>query len=108
MVESSIQSDGIFGALSDSTRRAILILVVEVEQSISEISKNFGLTFGAISKHILVLEKANLIIKRRVGKESLIIANQRTLKIAKKNIEKYEIVMQIRFDKLEKVLNKEN
>jgi DNA-binding transcriptional ArsR family regulator len=105
MVESSYQLDLLFTALSDSTRRSILARVAEVEMSISEIAEHYELTFAAISKHIKVLEKANLITKRRRGKEQVVIIVPATVSIAHEHIERYEQMWGDRFDRLEILLN---
>lgn len=104
MVESNIQLDLLFTALSDSTRRSILTRVSKVEMSIGEIANHYKLTFAAISKHIKVLEKANLITKRRRGKEQVVIIVPSTLIVAQEHIERYASMWGERFDKLEQIL----
>lgn len=107
MVELNVQLDLLFTALSDSTRRSILARVAEVEMSVGEIAQHYKLTFAAISKHIKVLEKANLITKRRRGKEQVVIIVPDTLEIAREHIERYANMWGDRFNKLEQVLKGE-
>ena len=107
MVESNAQLDLLFGALSDSTRRGILDHVARFELSIGEIANHFDLTYGAISKHIKVLEKANLVRKRRRGKEQVVIIVPDTVNIARKHIERYAKMWADRFDNLESILREE-
>lgn len=107
MVESNPQLDLLFGALSDSTRRGILERVSRVELSIGEIARHFDLTFGAISKHIKVLEKANLVAKRRRGKEQVVLIVPKTVNVARKHIERYARLWADRFDNLESILQEE-
>jgi DNA-binding transcriptional ArsR family regulator len=107
MVESNPQLDLLFGALSDSTRRGILERVSRVELSIGEIARHFDLTFGAISKHIKVLEKANLVAKRRRGKEQVVLIVPGTVNVARKHIERYARLWADRFDNLESILQEE-
>lgn len=107
MVESNLQLDLLFGALSDTTRRGILERVSKVELSIGEIARHFDLTFGAISKHIKVLERANLVTKRRRGKEQVVLIVPKTLNIARKHIERYARLWADRFDNLESILREE-
>ncbi|MDB5169107.1 MAG: transcriptional regulator, ArsR family [Candidatus Saccharibacteria bacterium] len=104
MVESNAQLDSLFAALSDSTRRSILSRVVEFEMSISEIAVHYKLTFAAISKHIQVLEKANLVTKRRRGKEQVVIVVPSTLNVAREQIERYARMWDERFNNLETLL----
>lgn len=64
--------DSIFAALSDHTRRDILRRVAQAELSISDIAAPYQLTFAAISKHLVLLEKAGLITKHRQGKQIMV------------------------------------
>jgi len=53
--------DGIFHALGDPTRRAILARLARGEASVAELSAPFALSQPTISKHLKVLEQAGLI-----------------------------------------------
>jgi DNA-binding transcriptional ArsR family regulator len=55
----------VFGALADPTRRAILSRLASGEASVTELAKPFEMTMPAISKHLKVLERAGLIVRRR-------------------------------------------
>jgi DNA-binding transcriptional ArsR family regulator len=107
MVESNIQIGVVFTALSDSTRRSILARVAEVEMSVGEVAEYYMLTFAAISKHIKVLEKANLVTKRRRGKEQIVIIVPDTIKIVEKHIHQYAKLWGDRFDNIEELLKEE-
>jgi DNA-binding transcriptional ArsR family regulator len=72
MVEYALNLDAIFFSLADPTRRDILRRVGESELSVGEIAQHYQLTFAAVSKHLKVLEKAALVIKRRRGKEQMV------------------------------------
>jgi DNA-binding transcriptional ArsR family regulator len=61
------QSDQVFRALSDPTRREILSLLRTGRQSVGELAANFDVSRPAISKHIRVLREARLIINRSQG-----------------------------------------
>ncbi len=50
-----------FRALSDPTRRAILAILSNGEQSIGQITEQFSFTRPAIKKHLGILEQGNLI-----------------------------------------------
>jgi len=68
-MESDIQLDKIFFALSDSKRRSILTELSEESKSVGELANNFDLTMGAVSKNIKILEKAELIYKSKRGRQ---------------------------------------
>ena len=60
------QLDRAFGALADSTRRAILSRLMSGEASVTDLAEPFEMTMPAVSKHLRVLEGAGLITR---GKE---------------------------------------
>lgn len=94
-------------ALADSTRRSILGRVAQGELSVGEIAASYGLTFAAISKHIKVLEKARLVVKRRRGKQQLVIIVPDSLAAAQDHIARYATMWQQRFDKLDTLLQEQ-
>lgn len=108
MVEYALNLDFVFGSLADATRRDILKRVAKKELSIGEIAGHYKLSFAAISKHLKVLEKARLIIKRRQGKEQIVMANPLTIKTADDYLRHYEQIWNQRFDRLEMLLKTEN
>lgn len=107
MVEYALSLDSIFGSLADSTRRDILRRVAKQELSINEIAQPYELTLAAISKHIKILEKAKLIIKRRRGKQQFVQLSPAALKDAEEYLKYYQQLWESRFDSLEQYL-KEN
>ncbi|VAX01092.1 Transcriptional regulator, ArsR family [hydrothermal vent metagenome] len=62
------QLDRTFSALSDPTRRAILARLANGEAQVNDIAAPFGISLPAISKHLKVLEKANLIVRHKDGR----------------------------------------
>jgi DNA-binding transcriptional ArsR family regulator len=54
-----------FAALADPTRRAILARLARGEKTVTELAAPFAMTLPAISKHLKVLERAGLIVRRR-------------------------------------------
>ena len=107
MVEYALSLDSVFGSLADATRRDILQRVAERELSVSEIANNYDLTLAAVSKHLKVLEKAMLIIKRRRGKQQLVHLAPEALTPASDYLEAYRKMWEVRFDALEEYLSKE-
>ena len=65
------RADAWFHALSDRTRRDILRRVLNREQSVSALARNYSMSLTAVQKHVVVLERAGLIIRRRHGRETL-------------------------------------
>lgn len=58
----------VFSALSDPTRRAMLLRLAEEEVSVAELSKPFSITKSAITKHLKVLENAGLLHRTIEGR----------------------------------------
>ena len=54
-----------FAALSDPTRRAILARLALGEMSVKDLAEPFSITAPSITKHLKVLERANLITRTR-------------------------------------------
>ncbi len=107
MVESVLSLDGIFGSLSHPIRRDILRrgAMERAEMSVNEIAKPYKISLAAISKHLKILEKAKLIIKRRRGKEQLITISPVAFKQAADYLQSYEKLWNSRLDNLEEYLS---
>lgn len=100
MVEYALQLDSTFSALSDPTRRDVLSRVSRQELSIGEIANHYDLTFAAVSKHIKVLEKARLIVKRKRGKEQIVSAAPQALADAYEYLDEYKQLWETRLGAL--------
>ena len=61
--------DAFLRAMSDETRQRILSLVLEGEMSVTEIQEQLPVTQPTISHHLAILHRANLVSRRRVGKQ---------------------------------------
>jgi DNA-binding transcriptional ArsR family regulator len=72
MVESTMTLDLVFGSLSDPVRRDIVRRVAGKELSVSEVAEPYAMSLAAVSKHLKVLERAKLVIKRRRGKQLMV------------------------------------
>jgi len=57
--------DGVFAALADPTRRAILARLARGEATVAELAAPFPISAQAVSKHLNVLERAGLIVRTR-------------------------------------------
>jgi DNA-binding transcriptional ArsR family regulator len=107
MVERMMELDFIFGSLADPTRRDILTRVAHAELSISEIAHNYDVSFAAISKHLNVLEKAKLIVKRREGKNHMVTLAPGALMSADEYLEQYRQIWEQKFNKLDALLKED-
>jgi DNA-binding transcriptional ArsR family regulator len=60
--------DGVFHALADPTRRAMLHSLAQGRRNIGELAAPHRMTFAAASKHVRVLERAGLVRREIVGR----------------------------------------
>jgi DNA-binding transcriptional ArsR family regulator len=62
-------------ALADPTRRAILQRLSRGEARVTELAEPFDISLNSVSKHIRILERADLVRRRRAGREHLLTFN---------------------------------
>ena len=75
------QLDEAFGALSNATRRQIVTrLCAKPDMSALQIADMFDSAQPTISKHLKVLEKAGLVVRRIEGKRHIFSVNTLPLK----------------------------
>ena len=91
MVNSSRQLDGVYSALSDPTRRAMLRKLARGDFTVTELAAPHELSLPAISKHLKVLERAGLIQRRREGSHHVIQLRTAPLRRASKWLEFYAV-----------------
>ena len=62
-------------ALADSTRRAILSRLSEGEVRVTTLAEPFRMSLNSVSKHIRILERAQLVRRHIRGREHLLSLN---------------------------------
>ena len=84
--------DAVFRALADPVRRALLdALRTRGGQTLGELCKGREMTRQAVTKHLAILEAANLVATERRGREKLHYLNPAPIQeIADRWISKYE------------------
>ncbi len=101
--------DRIFHALADTTRRRLLQQVAMGEKTITQLAEPHALTLAAISKHVKVLETADLVKRRKSGSFQMITLNPEALKTAEQWLGYYEKFWSARIRNLKNLLeNKED
>lgn len=98
------QLDSTFSALADPTRRAILAKLALGELTVAELSKPFDMSPPAITKHLKVLQRANLIEQGRQAQWRPCRLNAKPLKQAMHWIEHYRRFWEDSFDRLNEYL----
>ena len=62
------QLDRLFRALGHRTRRSLLARLAEKPAMITELAEPFAMSLPAVSRHIRVLERARLVVRRVDGR----------------------------------------
>jgi len=107
MVERQAYLDGLFGSLADPIRRDMLQRLISAQYSVSQLAKNYSISFAAVAKHLNVLEKARLVVKERRGKEQVVSIAPAALHDASQYLAQYEALWNQRFDALDTILREE-
>ena len=68
MAESKPTVDGVFSALGDPTRRAIVERLSERPMSVSQLAEPMHVTLTAVMQHLQVLEACGLVRTEKVGR----------------------------------------
>lgn len=93
-----------FQALADPTRRAMLAKLTQGEASVQELAKPFHMSLPAISKHLKVLEKSGLIIRRSEAQKRLCKLQTKPIKDAVDWLEHHRKLWEERLDRLDEYL----
>jgi DNA-binding transcriptional ArsR family regulator len=93
-----------FAALSDPTRRAILVRLASGETSVTQLAAPFDMSLPAVSKHLKVLERAGLIARARAAQTRPCRLKAAPLKEAADWVEQYRELWEARLDRLDDYL----
>jgi DNA-binding transcriptional ArsR family regulator len=67
-----MEMDGVFKALADASRRSLLDrLHAKNGQTLNELCEGLAMTRQAVTKHLVILEEANLVTTHKQGREKL-------------------------------------
>lgn len=95
-------------ALADPTRRAILERLAKGEARVTELADPLPMSLNGVSKHIRVLERAQLVQRRRAGREHFLSLNARPLDEVATWIAEQRALWTARLDVLEALLRAED
>ena len=95
-------------ALADPTRRAILQRLAQGEARVTELADPFAMSLNGVSKHIRMLERADLVRRRRAGREHVLSLNPQPLDEAANWIVAERALWAARLDTLEGLLRAED
>ncbi len=101
------QLDTIFHALADTTRRAILQDVARREKTVGEIARPYRMSLAAVSKHLKVLESADLIAREKRGSFQIVRLNAAPLRSAETWLAHYQKFWSRKLDALQEFIEGE-
>lgn len=93
-----------FSALADPTRRAILARLSSGPATVNELAAPFSMSLPAVSKHLKVLERAQLIARGKEAQWRPCTIKAEPLKEATDWMEQYRQFWEARFDRLDAYL----
>ncbi len=97
--------DRTFGALADPTRRRILAQLAKGEERVTDLARPHAMSLAAVSKHLIVLEKAGLVKRRRNGRVHSMTLDAKPMQEAQAWIDRYRKFWEGNLDQFEKYLD---
>ena len=95
---------GVFAALADPTRRAILARLAGGEATVNELAAPFPISMQAISKHLNVLERVGLIVRTKEAQWRRCRIDPAPLRDIAQWVEQYRRLWDERYDTLDDYL----
>lgn len=105
VVDESPRLDLVFHALAHPARRSILRQLSRGERNLSELASPLEMTFPAATKHVRVLEEADLVRRRIDGRQHLCRLRAAPLKEAMLWTEQFRRNWEARFQALDSLLD---
>jgi len=99
--------DRLFHALADATRRDIVRVALDGEQSVSSLARRYPMSVTAVQKHVAVLEEAGLVTKHRQGREQLVRGELDMIRYAHILLDQFEAIWRERLDRFAHVLSED-
>jgi len=96
----------VFQAISDPTRRAVLLLVSSQSMTAGAIASNFDTARPTVSKHLHILTECDLLEQKQNGREIYYKLNPGKIKDIADFIEPFRTMWDYRFNKLETIMKK--
>lgn len=104
VLDRSPRLDLVFHALAHPARRAILRQLSTGDRNLSELASPLRMTFPAATKHVRVLERADLVRRRVSGRQHLCRLRAAPLRDAMRWTEQFRRNWEARFEALDSLL----
>ena len=96
--------DHTLSALADPTRRAILGRLAAGEARVTDLAEPFAMSLNSVSKHIRILERADLVRRRKHGREHLLSLNPAAMDAAWAWLDEQRAQWRWRLGELDRIL----
>lgn len=97
--------DRTFGALADPTRRRILAQLANGDDCVTRLARPHAMSLAAVSKHLIVLEKAGLVKRRRDGRVHSLALEAKPMQEARAWLDRYRKFWEANLNQFEKYLD---
>lgn len=104
MPDPAQDSQPVFRALADPTRRAIISMLADGPRPIADIAAGFDMTRPAVAKHLAVLKEGGIISVQRQGRERINHLDPQALKTAADWLNHFDRFWDERLAKLKEVV----
>jgi DNA-binding transcriptional ArsR family regulator len=104
MTTDSRRLNRVYAAIADPTRRSILGMLAGGEVTVGTLAGRFPISFNGVSKHVKVLEQADLVRRKVRGREHWLRLRPEPLRDASRWLEHYREFWETRLDALEDFL----
>jgi DNA-binding transcriptional ArsR family regulator len=91
-------------ALADPTRREILRRLSRGDRRVTDVAAPFAISLNSVSKHIVTLERAGLVRRRREGREHILSLDPAPIERAARWLASQQALWMARLDALDEVL----
>ena len=98
------ETDKVFHALADATRRDIVRTVLVQGHSVSALARRYPMSITAVQKHVAVLEAAGLVTRQRRGRESLVQGDIDRVREARNALDAFEQLWRDRVAQMDQIL----
>jgi len=96
----AFDADHVFAALSDATRRDIVLRALDGSEGVVELARHYAMSFAAVQKHVAVLERAGLVTKARDGRRKVVRTDIERLRLARGLLDRYEALWRGRVERM--------
>lgn len=98
------ETDRVFHALADPTRRDIVASAMVGDHSVSALARRYPMSVTAVQKHVSILERAGLVTRVRAGRETLVRTDMSAVRRAASVLDAFEAQWRARLGRFGDVL----